>query len=109
MRSCRAAPEKEPISMTRTNASMADKRFIVILRQNELYVEIRPISMIAEWAKMPQRRFGPRSPITHVAEHTDEGTQARRRSRGLLGFPPPVLCAPVERLLDRLRADPKSC
>ena len=38
--------------------------------------------MIAEWAKMPQCIFGPRSPITHVAEHTDEGTQTRRRSRG---------------------------
>src|SRR5262249_38250672 len=68
--------------MTRTNASMADKRFIVILRQNELYVEMGPISMIAEWAKIPHCRFGPRSPITHVAEHTDEGTQTRRRSRG---------------------------
>jgi hypothetical protein len=61
---------------------MADKRFMVILRQNERYGEMRPISMIAEWAKIAQCRFGPRSPITHVAEHTDEGTQTRRRSRG---------------------------
>jgi hypothetical protein len=32
MRSCRAAPENEPVSIKRTNASMADKRSMVILQ-----------------------------------------------------------------------------
>ena len=51
MRSCRAAPEKEPVSITRTSAFMADKRSIAILRWNEFDADTARCPMIAEWEK----------------------------------------------------------
>ena len=55
MRSCRAAPENEPVSTTQTNASMADKRFIAILRWNAFCVDSASSPMTPEWAQTQDR------------------------------------------------------
>jgi hypothetical protein len=67
---------------------MADKRFTVILRWNQVYRRDTPTTMIAEWANTLRSRSCLRFPITHVAEYTVEGNQTR-----LAAAPPSVLAA----------------
>ena len=56
--------EKEPISITRTSASMADKRSIAILRWNAVYANMAPSPIIAEWAKTKRIFPRQRSPMS---------------------------------------------
>jgi hypothetical protein len=56
--------EKEPISITRTSASMADKRSTATLRWNAVYANMAPSPIIAEWAKTKRIFPRQRSPMS---------------------------------------------